>query len=206
MHRVADTILLIGGVSGTGKSTIADLVASELGVSRVMSTDLIRWALRPHLPREQFPELHHESFDVPNADGSLGPTCNLAGFSNQAELVRTSLQPIVSHAVGERWSTIIEGVHLVPGTADAVTSDDVDILEVLVVARDENQHRDNFMQRERHCPEGRRAARYLEHFELIRQLQDHLVQQARVHGTCTVDAASAPLETAAAQVLSLLSG
>ena len=39
-------IVLIGGATGTGKSTVATEVAYRLGVTRVTSTDLVRQTLR----------------------------------------------------------------------------------------------------------------------------------------------------------------
>jgi len=40
---------LLGGTSGTGKSTLASLLASRLGISTVLSTDSIRHIMRNFL-------------------------------------------------------------------------------------------------------------------------------------------------------------
>lgn len=44
-------IILLGGTSGTGKSTLSSLIASRLGISTILSTDSIRHILRNFLPR-----------------------------------------------------------------------------------------------------------------------------------------------------------
>ena len=60
-------LLLIGGATGTGKSTLATEIAYRLGISRITSTDIIRQAMRAFFAQELMPELHYSSFDA--ADG-----------------------------------------------------------------------------------------------------------------------------------------
>ena len=45
-------IVLIGGTTGTGKSTVASEVAYRLGITRVTSTDFIRETMRAFLSYE----------------------------------------------------------------------------------------------------------------------------------------------------------
>ena len=44
-------LLLVGGATGTGKSTIATEAAHRLGITRVTSTDFIRQTMRTSSPR-----------------------------------------------------------------------------------------------------------------------------------------------------------
>lgn len=45
--------MLLAGTSGTGKSTLASLLGSRLGISTVLSTDTIRHVMRNFLTKEE---------------------------------------------------------------------------------------------------------------------------------------------------------
>ena len=74
-------ILLIGGATGTGKSTVATEVAYRLGINRVTSTDVVRQTLRAFFAEEYLPSIHRSSFDVgageSMVDGVLDQTTNV---------------------------------------------------------------------------------------------------------------------------------
>jgi 2-phosphoglycerate kinase len=46
-------LVLLAGTSGTGKSTLASLLGSRLGISTVISTDTIRHVMRNFLTKEE---------------------------------------------------------------------------------------------------------------------------------------------------------
>src|SRR5204863_7263522 len=60
-------ILLVGGATGTGKSTVATDVAYRLGVTRVTSTDFVRQTMRAFFSRELMPAIHHSSLEAGRA-------------------------------------------------------------------------------------------------------------------------------------------
>ena len=57
-------IVLIGGATGTGKSTVATEVAYRLGITRVTSTDFVRQTLRAFFSPEFLPSIHYSSFEA----------------------------------------------------------------------------------------------------------------------------------------------
>jgi 2-phosphoglycerate kinase len=57
-------IILIGGATGTGKSTVAAEVAYRLGITRVTSTDFVRQTMRALFTPEFLPAIHYSSFDA----------------------------------------------------------------------------------------------------------------------------------------------
>ena len=61
-------VLLVGGATGTGKSTVATEAAHRLGITRVTSTDFIRQTIRAYFPPAQMPSVHVSSFEA----GRLG--------------------------------------------------------------------------------------------------------------------------------------
>ena len=72
-------VMLIGGATGTGKSTVATEIAYRLRITRLTSTDSIRQTMRAFFSREFMPTVHYSSFGagaaLPDADDPL-----VAGF------------------------------------------------------------------------------------------------------------------------------
>ena len=111
-------ILLVGGATGTGKSTVATEVAYRLGITRVTSTDFIRQTMRAFFSREFMPSIHYSSFEagraIADADAE-GERAVLDGFLEQTRNVLVGVQAAIERALEEGWSMVLEGVHLVPG-------------------------------------------------------------------------------------------
>ena len=60
-------VILIGGATGVGKSTIATQLAVRLSIVRVVATDAIREVMRSTLTHELMPTLHTSSFHADEA-------------------------------------------------------------------------------------------------------------------------------------------
>ena len=125
LHRFQDlydldlpVILLVGGATGTGKSTVATDVAYRLGITRVTSTDFVRQTMRAFFSREFMPAIHYSSFEagraIADADAE-GSEAVLDGFLEQTRDVLVGVQAAIERALEEGWSMVLEGVHLVPG-------------------------------------------------------------------------------------------
>ena len=169
-------VVLIGGTTGVGKSTLATMLAAQLGVNRVIATDVIRQVLRAFFTREAMPTVHGSAFEMGG----------IAGYRDQAERVGTGIAAIVERAAAEGKPVVVEGVHVVPGGIHPRVRERCVLVEALVVVEDPELHRGHFSLR----PGSRPADRYLDHFEEIRRLQDHLWERARSERVAIVDNAS----------------
>src|SRR5215210_3121539 len=166
-------VILIGGTTGVGKSTLATMLAGRLGINRVIATDVIRQVLRAFFTHEAMPTVHHSAFE---AGG-------IAGYRDQAEHVGTGITAIVDRAANEAKPVVVEGVHVVPGGVHPRTRERCVLVEALVVVEDQDLHRGHFSHRRGTRP----AERYIASFESIRRLQDHLWERARSEGVTVVD-------------------
>jgi 2-phosphoglycerate kinase len=166
-------VVLIGGTTGVGKSTLATMLAARLGIRRVIATDVVRQVLRAFFTRDAMPSVHHSAFD---AGG-------LEGFSDQAAHVATGIAAMVERAANEGEPIVVEGVHVVPGTLSSELRARCVLCEAVVVVGDEELHRGHFS----HRPGTRPAERYLASFDEIRALQRHLAERARVAGVEVID-------------------
>ena len=112
-------ILLVGGGTGTGKSTVATEVAYRLGITRVTSTDFIRQTMRAFFAEEFMPSVHYSSFEaglgLSKAEEEESGDAALLGFLDQTRNVLVGVEAAIQRALDEGWSMVLEGVHLVPG-------------------------------------------------------------------------------------------
>lgn len=175
-------LLLIGGATGTGKSTIATEAAHRLGITRVTSTDFIRQTMRAFFSEEFMPSVHYSSFEarlaLTRAEEEESGDAAILGFLDQARHVVVGVQAALERAGTERWSTVLEGVHLVPGMV-SVDVPGAFVVQCVVAIEDENLHRSHFWVRD-YSTEGLRPLdKYLDSLPQIRQIQDYLVERAR---------------------------
>jgi len=57
-------IILLGGASGTGKSSIAGALGSHLGLPEVLSSDSIRHILRNFIEKDDCPVLFTSTYET----------------------------------------------------------------------------------------------------------------------------------------------
>jgi len=183
-------IILIGGTTGVGKSTMAAQLAHSLGIIRVTSTDTVRQVMRAFFAAELMPTLHYSSFECAKAVRIPAPAevdFTRAGFMEQAKAVAVGLEALVERAVDEAQSLILEGVHLVPGFLDRHKWRDALVIEVVLAVPDSARHRSHFTARDWHTGGVRPLQRYLEHFDEIRRIQEYILAQAAAHGVRVID-------------------
>lgn len=182
-------VLMIGGATGTGKSTVATEVAHRLGITRVTSTDIVRQTMRAFFSRKFMPAIHYSSFDagptvaVPDDKGS-DPT--LLGFLEQTRNVLVGVRAVIGRALEEGYSVAVEGVHLVPGSLPRSYEGAV-VCQCLLAIEDEEEHARHFWVRDAASPGLRPMHKYLKSLPEIRRIQDHLVERARKHGVPIVE-------------------
>jgi 2-phosphoglycerate kinase len=171
-------VVLIGGATGVGKSTIAAQVAERLGIVRIISTDSIREAMRAFFSETLMPSIHYSSYEAGMAvriPVGAGFDAGLLGFMEQVEMVAVGVLAIIDRAIRERTSLVVEGVHMVPGMLAPRASEermsDVLLLPLVVSVSDPALHRSHFMVREQQTSGKRRLARYLQGFDDIRKIQ-----------------------------------
>ncbi|MDQ3990793.1 MAG: 2-phosphoglycerate kinase [Actinomycetota bacterium] len=178
-------VILIGGATGVGKSTIATQIAARLGVVRVVPTDAIREVMRGLFSRELMPTLYTSSFDADSALREPPPRPAdevIVGFREQTAAVAVGVHSLIERAAVEGTSAVIEGAHLVPGFIDtAAFADQVLAVPMVVTVEDEELHRSHFVARSADAA-TRPFARYLKGFDNIRKVQRYIKSQALTHG------------------------
>lgn len=183
-------VLYLGGASGTGKSTLALELAPLLHIQRVSSTDTIRQVMRMVFTPAILPGLHTSSFEVATGPEGVERSGSprdpefaeqlIASFEEQATRVAVGVRAVVERAITENISLLVEGVHIHPGLVPFLDLEGSALQVPLMLATfDAEAHRSRFLARAR--TSGRLAERYLEAFDSIRAVHDHLLQLAETH-------------------------
>ena len=179
-HLDAPIILLVGGATGTGKSTVATEAAHRLGITRVTSTDFVRETMRAFFSKEFMPSIHYSSFEAGEAvatpdDEASDP--RLVGFLEQTRNVLVGVRAVVERALQEGFSMVLEGVHLVPGMLPPIPG--AVVVHCVLAIDKEEEHATHFFVRDFASDGLRPVDRYLGALPDIRVIQDAIVERAR---------------------------
>jgi 2-phosphoglycerate kinase len=181
-------IVLIGGATGTGKSTVATEVAYRLGITRVTSTDFVRQTMRAFLSQDFMPSIHYSSFEVPPEDEVGGM---VDGFVEQTRNVLVGVRGLIDRALTEGWSLVLEGVHLVPGMLPQI--DGALVVHCVLAIEDARLHESHFWVRDARSEGVRPVQKYLDSIRNIRRLQEFILEQSRQFGVPVVENGSIEL-------------
>ena len=176
-------IILIGGASGVGTSSMAFELASRLRLKNLISTDMIREVMRKIISKDLSPVIHKSSFDAYESlrTPSIRIDSVVEGFINHVDVVNVGIEAIIERSVKEGISTIIEGVHIVPGFVKEELIENNNIIIFTLTVDDEESHRQRFYSRCRQPWVKRSLERYMDYFPTIRKTQKFLVEQAKIH-------------------------
>lgn len=190
-HQEGDrpVLILLGGTTGVGKTSLALEVAHRLGIGRVLSTDSIRQVMRIVLSKELAPALHASSYDAWKElpPESRGDDPAIEGFRAQAATVSVGVRASMDRAVAENASLVLDGVSIVPGLIDLKAYEGkADVFFLVVAALDEEAFATRFTSRGSRAA-GRPPHRYLENLDSILRVQDHFLELADRYNVPIVD-------------------
>ena len=177
-------VLLVGGATGCGKSTISSELAHRLDIVRTQSTDMLREVMRLMIPPRLLPVLHTSTFNAWEAlptqeeNAPSFETHLIEGYLTQSEHVGVGIDGVMKRAERERVSLILEGVHIYPGLQKRLASEFSGIVVPFVLAvMKRNQLKERLQGRGQRIT-SRRSERYLGNFNSIWQLQSFLLDEA----------------------------
>ena len=181
-HSGRPLMLLVGGTTGTGKSTMATEIAHRLGIVRTQSTDMLREVMRMLVPERLLPVLHTSSFNAWQAlqsqPGSGDANAVVDGYRSQSELLLLPIEAVLQRALRERVSLILEGIHVHPMLLDRIQDrGDAIIVPIMLAVLKQKQLKKRLIGRGIQAPQ-REAERQLSHFDAIWSLQEYLLAEA----------------------------
>ncbi len=199
-------VILIGGATGVGKSTIAAEIAHRMGIVKVVGTDVIRHIMRGLISERLIPTLHTSSYEAghsihfPMAENSR-PV--IEGFKQQVINVCSGVEGVLQRIIIERENAILEGIHLVPGFLDlSQFRQQAHIVHLMISSLDQNALKNRFLYRQRGAP-TRKMEGYLKNLPAILDIQEYILEQADHHSIPIID--NILLDQTTTDVLDLLS-
>jgi 2-phosphoglycerate kinase len=182
-------ILLVGGATGTGKSTVATEAAHRLGITRVTSTDFVRQTMRAFFSMDFMPSIHYSSFEADQAlrvpEDAEDPV--VSGFLEQTRNVAVGVQASIDRALEEGWSMVLEGVHLVPGLVPQRPVQGALVVQCVLTIDDEEAHASHFWVRDVSSDGVRPVHKYLDRLPDIRRVQELIVRRADRAGVPVIE-------------------
>jgi 2-phosphoglycerate kinase len=197
-------ILLVGGATGTGKSTVATEAAHRLGITRVTSTDFVRQTMRAFFSVDFMPSIHYSSFEADQAlrvpEDAEDPV--VSGFLEQTRNIAVGVQASIDRALEEGWSMVLEGVHLVPGLVPQRPVHGALVVQCVLTIDDEDAHASHFWVRDVSSDGVRPVHKYLDRLPDIRRVQELIVRRAERAGVPVIE--NTNIETSIRTVMDLV--
>ncbi|MBL3527760.1 MAG: hypothetical protein JMN27_03470 [gamma proteobacterium endosymbiont of Lamellibrachia anaximandri] len=188
-HSGRPLVLLFGGTTGCGKSTIATEVAHRLGIVRTQSTDMLREVMRMMIPKRLLPILHTSSFNawrlLPGQSEQTEGTESqmISGYLNQTELLSVPCEAVIQRALRERVSLILEGIHVHPSLVGKISDNsDAVIVPIMLAVIKPDQLKRQLSGRGISAPARGSSQKYLSEFDSIWSLQSFLLSESDLSG------------------------
>ena len=174
-------VVLIGGATGVGTSTLAADIARRLNIQSVIGTDAVREVLRRAVSPDLLPVLHKSSYAIEPGDIRM-PVAEeervLFGYREQTSQVSVGVEAIVERGLKEGTNLVIEGVHLAPEIILDRYKDHPNVCSLIVYLSNEEVHRSRFHVRALGTAMRRPAEEYIAYFKEIRQIHDYILESA----------------------------
>ncbi len=169
-------IILIGGGTGVGTSTIATELGNLLNITKVIGTDSIREIMRSTIPKNIAPDMHTSTYNAWELYNNIPSkkTSILHGYYTQVRKISFGINSMIKRAIRENESIIIEGVHIFPGLFEKHEN----TFEYFLDIKDKNIHKLRFYRREG-ANSLRPASRYLKYFKEIRAIRRFITDEAK---------------------------
>ena len=177
-------VVLIGGASGVGKTSIAVALANILKFSRMSSTDEIRQVMRLMIAPELMPSLHKSSYAAWKSAEAIPENVDpiIYTFHEQASRVCVGVRAIVERAIEENVSLVLDGVHLLPDLIDLKQySKQAQFTWVNLFLPDEKVFKERFRSRGKEASR-RTSHRYLGYLDEILKIQQHILDAGESAG------------------------
>ena len=178
-------ILLLSGAPGTGKSTMASLIASRMSVNHILSTDSVRHTMRTFYPQDKYPVLYKSTYECgdlvdPEHKLPYDERC-VKGYLAQSELVGVELMKIIESFVMSHASLIVEGVHLSIELILRIVTRFPNVVPFLIYIKKEDFHRQRFAVRAKYMTTDPSMNKYISNFGAIRAVQGYLSKSSNLY-------------------------
>lgn len=169
------TVLLIGGASGTGKSTLAYEIAEFYKIN-VLEADDIYITMETVTAKDDFPAIHYWNTGIDWK--SISVDGNINWLKNVSKEMSVVFKEIVNRHIEDKLPVIIEGDFISPEFASSF--DNPDVQSLFLYESDKNQIIQNYLSREGGEAQDFRA-------EISCKYNDFLLAACKKYGIKTIN-------------------
>ena len=173
-------IVLIGGIPGVGKTSIAGQIAKALDIDIVLSGDYLREFIRPFGDYAKFSVMSRSVYDAWTSFGERNRENIVSGFLAQSEIMNAGISAIIRRAVGNGEDMVIEQLHFVPSQLgrDLINQ----ILPIYLYIHDIDIHRDRLRERVNFTHANSPGERLADQLDTYRFMMDYSLEESRSYG------------------------
>jgi 2-phosphoglycerate kinase len=164
---MSNKIILIGGSSGTAKTTTSRNISCELGIAHRIGSGFVREMAKNFISKADNPSLYEYSFT---------PIKNTTPFQNlysQSKIIEPMINLAIKRASNEGTSIIIEGVNVIPGLSEYYESTN----KIILYIEDEKVHFEMI-----HGSTHKNRLISVKNFQNIRKIQSDFIKRAQDYG------------------------
>jgi mevalonate-3-phosphate-5-kinase len=173
-------IVLIGGIPGVGKTSIAGEIAKALDIDIVLSGDYLREFIRPFGDYAKFSVMSRSVYEAWTSFGEKNRENIISGFLAQSEVMNAGISAIIRRAVINGEDMVIEQLHFVPSQLGRDLLNQ--IIPIYLYIHDIDIHRDRLKERVNFTHANSPGERLAEQLDTYRFMMDYSLEESRSYG------------------------
>ena len=173
-------IVLIGGIPGVGKTSIAGQIAKALDIDIVLSGDYLREFIRPFGDYAKFSVMSRSVYDAWTSFGERNRENIVSGFLAQSKIMNAGISAIIRRAAGNGEDIVIEQLHFVPSQLgkDLINQ----IIPIYLYIHDIDIHRNRLRERVNFTHANSPGERLADQLDTYRFMMDYSLEESRSYG------------------------
>ncbi|QRF76507.1 2-phosphoglycerate kinase [Thermoplasmatales archaeon] len=171
------TIVLIGGIPGVGKTSMAGEIAKALDIDIVLSGDYLREFIRPFGDYGKFAVMGTSVYDAWKYFGEKNRENVISGFLAQSEVMNTGLNAILRRALNNGENMVVEQLHFVPSQLEKDVF--ASIIPLYLYIKDIEVHRERLRERVNFTHSNSPGERLAEQLETYRLMMEYSMEESR---------------------------
>jgi len=173
-------IVLIGGIPGVGKTSIAGEIAKALDIDIVLSGDYLREFIRPFGDYAKFSVMSRSVYEAWTSFGEKNRENIISGFLAQSEVMNAGISAIIRRAVINGEDMVIEQLHFVPSQLGRDLLNQ--IIPIYLYIHDIDIHRDRLKERVNFTHANSPGERLAEQLDTYRFMMDYSLEESGSYG------------------------